>query len=218
MRRRTFDTLMSTGGVVVTIVLLVAGAMLMVGYNFANDNVSQQLAAQKIFFPEADNEGLKDPRIGPFVGKYAGQQLTTGAQAEAYANHYIGVHIADQGEGTDYQGKTYAELGSVQSGLRAEIATAKANNDPALAALETKLADVGSTRDTIFKGETLRGLLLNAYAFWKVGQIALIAAVAAFALAGAMGLLTIAGFWHLRRVPVEQEFLAPKVSGKPVTA
>lgn len=194
MRRRTFDTLMSTGGVVITVVLLVAGALLMVGYNFANDNVTQQLTAQKIFFPKADNEGLKDPRIGPYISQYAGQQLTTGAQAEAYANHYIGVHIADAADG-----KTYAELGAVE----------RANpND----------ATIKETRNTVFKGETLRGLLLNAYAFWKVGQIAMIAALAAFGLAGAMGILTILGFWHLRRVPVEEEFLAPRVSGKPVTA
>ena len=213
MRRRTFDTLMSTGGVVVTIVLLVAGAMLMVGYNFANDNVTQQLSAQKIFFPKADDEGLKDPRVGPFISQYAGMQLTTGAQAEAYANHYIGVHIADSADG-----KTYAELGDVQRTLRGQIATAKTNNDPAVSALEVQLAEVTGSRDTVFKGETLRGLLLNAYAFWKIGQIALIAAIAAFGLAAAMGVLSVLGFWHLRRVPADQEILAPRVKAKPVTA
>ena len=214
MRRRTFDTLMSTAGVAITIVLVVAGALLMVGYNFANDNVTDQLSAQKIFFPQADNEGLKDPRIGPYVKQYAGQQLTTGAQAEAYANHYIGVHIADAADG-----KTYAEMGTVQSGLRADIATAKAANDTAkVTALEAELAEASSTRDTIFKGETLRGLLLNAYAFWKVGQIAFIAAIAAFVAAGVMGVLSILGVWHLRHVPAEEELLAPRVKGKPVTA
>ena len=214
MRRRTFDTLMSAGGVVVTIVLLVAGALLMVGANFANGNVTEQLSAQKIFFPKADSEGLKDPKIGPYLKQYAGMQLTTGAQAEAYANHYIGVHIAESAEG-----KTYAELGAVQSGLRGEIATAKAANDTAkMTALEAQLAEVSATRDTVFKGETLRGLLLNAYAFGKVGQIALIAAFAAFGLAGAMGILSILGFWHLRRVPVEEEFLAPRIKATTVTA
>jgi hypothetical protein len=214
MRRRTFDTLMSTAGVAITIVLVVAGALLMVGHNFANDNVTEQLTAQKIFFPQADNEQLKDPRIGPFIKQYAGLQLTTGAQAEAYANHYIGVHIADSAEG-----KTYAELGDVQRGLRADIAAAKAKNDTAaVTSLEAELAEVSTTRETVFKGETLRGLLLNAYAFWKVGQIALIATVASFVAAGVMGILSILGFWHLRRVPVEEELLAPRVKGKPVTA
>lgn len=214
MRRRTFDTLMSTAGVAITIVLVVAGALLLVGFNFANSNVTDQLSAQKIYFPKADNEQLKDSRIGPFIKQYAGMQLTTGAQAEAYANHYIGVHIADSAEG-----KTYAELGDVQRGLRGDIAAAKAANDTAkVTALEAQLAEVSTTRDTVFKGETLRGLLLNAYAFWKVGQIAFIAAIAAFAAAGVMGVLSILGFWHLRRVPVEQELLAPRVKGKPVTA
>ena len=194
MRRRTFDTLMSSGGVVLTIVLLVSGALLMVGANFATSNVNKQLTAQKIFFPKADSEGLKDPRIGPFITKYAGQQLTTGAQAEAYANHYIAVHIADMSDG-----KTYAELGAVE----------RANPTD---------ATIAETRNTVFKGETLRGMLLNAYAFGKLGQIAQIAAFAAFGLAGVMGLLSILGFWHLRRVPVEEEILAPRVKMQTVNA
>jgi hypothetical protein len=191
MRRRTFDKLMSTAGVVITVVLLAAGALLMVGYTFANGNVHDQLAAQKIFFPDKGSEGLKDPAIGPYLNKFAGQQLTTGAQAEAYANHYIAVHIkATSG------GKTYAEMGAL---VRA------APND-------TKLA---AARETVFKGEALRGMLLNAFAFWKVGQIAFIAGIAAFVGAGLMGLLSILGFWHSRRVPVEEEILAPKATMRP---
>jgi hypothetical protein len=193
MRRRTFDKLMSTAGVVITVVLLAAGALLMVGYNFANGNVKDQLSAQKIFFPEKGSEGLKDPKIGPYLNKYAGQQLTTGAQAEAYANHYIAVHIkATSG------GKTYAEMGAL----------VRANPN------DTKLA---AARETVFKGEALRGMLLNAYAFWKVGQIAFIAAFAAFIGAGLMGLLSILGFWHSRRVPVEEEILAPRATMHPAT-
>lgn len=212
MKRRTFDALMTTGGAVLAIVLLVAGALLFVGFKFADDNVTQQLAAQQIFFPEADNPGLQDERVGPYITKYAGQQLTTGAQAEAYANHYIGVHVADIGEGTEWAGKTYAELGSVQRTLAARVTTAQADNDPNLSALQQKLAAVTADRDTVFKGETLRGMLLNAFAFWKVGQIAKIAMFASFALAGVMTILTIMGFWHLRRVSPEAEILAPRVA------
>lgn len=212
MRRRTFDTLMTTGGALITIVLLVAGALLLVGYNFANNNVKTQLSAQKIFFPVKGSEGLKDPKIGPYLNKYAGQQLTTGAQAQAYADHYIAVHIASSADG-----KTYAQLGDVQRGLRADIAAAKAANQPTTD-LDAKLAEVTATRETVFKGETLRGLLLNAYAFWKVGQIAVIAAIVAFAGAAVMGLLTILGFWHLRTVSETEEFMAPKVRASAVTA
>ena len=46
MRRKVFDRLASVGGTVVVIVLVVAGALLMVGYNFANDYVYFQLAEQ----------------------------------------------------------------------------------------------------------------------------------------------------------------------------
>jgi len=193
MRRRTFDTLMSTGGVVITVMLLVAGALLFVGYSFANNNVKTQLSQQKIFFPEAGSDSLKDPAIAPYLNKYAGQQLTTGAQAEAYANHYIAVHISKTSNG-----KTYAEMGAL----------VRANPT------DTKLAEA---RETVFKGETLRGLLLQAYAFWKVGQIALIAGIAAFASAALMGLLTIMGFWHSRRVPETEEILAPKIRANTVT-
>ncbi|HEX9697580.1 MAG TPA: hypothetical protein VGB64_14860 [Actinomycetota bacterium] len=187
MRRRTFDTLMATGGLVMTLVLLVAGALLFVGYDFANSNVEDNLKAQNIFFPKADNPQMEDPRIGPFIKQYAGQQVVTGAQAEAYANHYIAVHLEDVNEG-----KTYAET-STQS---------RANPDN---------AELSAAVQTLFRGETLRGLLLNAYAFWKLGQIALLASVAAFATAALMGLLTVLGFWHRTRVPADQEILAPPI-------
>jgi hypothetical protein len=187
MRRRTFDALMSTGGLVLTIVLVVAGALLMVGYTFANSSVEKQLAAQKIFFPEKGSEALAPPEIGRYLNRYAGQQLVNGAQAEAYANHFIAVHINNLSGG-----KTYAELGSLVS----------ANPNDA------KLAQ---TRETVFKGETLRGMLLNAYAFWKIGQIAKLAGIAAFVGAAVMAILTILGFWHLRRVAPTEEFLAPAI-------
>ena len=51
MRRRTFDALMATGGLVLAIILLVAGGLLTWAHSFANDNVHSQLVAQKIVFP-----------------------------------------------------------------------------------------------------------------------------------------------------------------------
>src|SRR5437867_3026586 len=87
MRRRTFDTLMTTGGLVVTVVLLVAGALLFVGYNFANKSVNKQLVAQHITMPSG--QAIADPAIHPYLAKYAGQQMANGAQAQAYADHFI---------------------------------------------------------------------------------------------------------------------------------
>lgn len=185
MPRRTFDAIMSSVGALLTVMLVVAGALLFWGHSFANNNVTEQLTAQKIFFPDADS--LADPRIEPYLTKYAGRQLTTGAQAEAYANHYIAVHVSDVADG-----KTYAEMG-------------------ALVQADPDNAELAAQRETIFKGETLRGLLLNAFAFWKVGQLALIGSIVSFALAALMGLLTVLGFLHLRRAPVDEEILAPVI-------
>ena len=186
MRRRTLDVIASAGGMVLTIVLLVAGALAMWGYTFTNGNVHDQLAAQKIYVPPKGSEALASPEIGPYLNKYAGQQLTTGAQAEAYANHFIAVHLKEIGGG-----QTYAELS----------AKSLANPD------DQKLAGQVAT---MFKGETLRGMLLNAYAFWKVGQIALIAAITSFVLAGVMLALSVLGLVHLRRVSPEEEFFGPR--------
>ncbi|HMC05742.1 MAG TPA: hypothetical protein VKJ83_09750 [Actinomycetota bacterium] len=178
---------MSTGGIVVTVVLIVAGVLLFAGYKFADNNVHEQLAAQKIFFPPAGNDAITGLPAADraFVAKYAGRQLVTGAQAEAYADHFIAVHLREIGGG-----KTYAQL------------SARALTQPNNAALQAQV-------QTVFRGETLRGLLLNAFAFWKLGQIAQLAMWVAFILAGVMGALTILGFWHLRRVAPEAELEAP---------
>jgi hypothetical protein len=190
MRRRTFDILVSSTGMMLAIVLLVAGGLLYWGYSFANGNVHDQLAAQKIFFPPKDSQALAPPEVGRYLNQYAGQQLVSGAQAQAYANHFIAVHLKEAAGG-----KTYAQVSS------------QAQQNPN----DVKLA--GQVQ-TLFRGETLRGMLLNAYAFWKIGQIALLASIASFALAAVMLLLTILGFWHLRRVSPTQELMASTVESR----
>lgn len=185
MRRRTFDLLMSAGGLVLTIVLIVAGSLLMVAWRFADTNVHDRLTAQRIFFPPEGSEALADPQIGPYLNQYAGQQLVNGEQAVAYADHFIAVHL----EGVA-GGKTYSEVSEL----------ARENPDD---------AELAAQRDTLFRGTMLRGVLLDSYAFWKFGQIALLAGIVAFGLAGVMAVLTILGFWHLRRVSPEEELLAP---------
>ena len=183
MRRRTFDLLMSMGGLVLMVVLLVAGSLLMVGWRFAESNVRERLAAQHIFFPPKGSEQLASPEIGPYLNQYAGQQLLTGEQALAWADHYIAVHL-DGVAG----GKTYSEVSA--------LAREHPNNE-----------QLAAQAETLFKGTTLRGMLLDAYAFWKLGQIALFAGIVAFVLAGVMAILTILGFWHLRRVSAAEEVL-----------
>ena len=203
MRRKTFDAILTAGGLVLAVVLLVAGGLLTWGHNFVTDQVHSQLSAEKIMIPPAGSEALADPAIKPYLTKYGGQQLTTGAQAKAYADHFILVHMNKASSG-----KTYAEVGTVQTALRADIAKAKAANQPTTA-LDDQLAELTATRETLFKGDTLRGLLLNAYAFDTMGRIAGIAAVASFVGAGIMFLLSLLGLLHLRRTPIDEELVVP---------
>jgi hypothetical protein len=198
MRRKTFDAIVTAGGLVLAVVLLVAGGLLTWGHSFVSRQVHSHLTAEKIFIPPV-GPALADPAIKPYLTKYAGQQLTTGAQAKAYADHFIKVHV------TKLSGnRTYAQLGDAQNALKAQIAASPTNVD-----LQTQLADLSTTRETVFKGETLRGLLLNAYAFDTMGRIAGIAAVAAFSFAGLMLLLVGLGVWHLRRTPIDAELNVP---------
>jgi hypothetical protein len=191
MRRNVFDVLASAGGAVLVVVLVVAGSLLMWGYSFASSNVTSQLAQQQITFPT--QAAFAHPVVGseitpsmiPSVSQYAGQQLTTGAQAETYANDFIAVHLQEIGGG-----KTYSQLSAE--------AMALPKGSPAYVAAEAKV-------QTVFQGTTLRGLLLEGYAFWQMGQIALFAAVACFALALLMLVATAFGFVHMRRTPVEAE-------------
>jgi hypothetical protein len=183
MKRRTFDLLASSAGLFLAAVLVVSGSLLLWAHNFVNDEVHTQLAAQQIYFPAKDNKGIAGPEFAA-VRKYAGQQLTTGAQAKAYADHYIAVHLKEIGGG-----KTYAQL------------SAQAQANPQ----DTKLA---GTVQTMFRGETLRGLLLNAYAFGTMATIAGIAAITAYLAAAVMLVLGLLGVRHSRRVLDTEEILA----------
>ena len=181
MRRRTFDALLAVGGLIVATVLVAAGGLLMWANNFVDDQVTTQLTAQKIFVPEAGSDSANDPHVKEFIAPYLGQQVTNGEQARVFADHYIGAHLHAMAGG-----KTYSELST--------ISRANPEDEEAAAAVQTA-----------FRGETLRGLLLNAYAFWQMGQIALYGAIAAFAGAALLLVLSILGLVHLRRTPAEQE-------------
>jgi hypothetical protein len=191
MQRKVFDVLASAGGLLMVVVLVVAGGLLMWGYNFANSNVHNQLAEQQIVFPAkaAFAHPVAGSEITPSmigtVSKYAGQPLTTGAQAEVYANDFIAVHLAEIGGG-----KTYSQLSTA--------AMALPKGSAAYTAAEAKV-------QSVFQGTTLRGLLLEAYAFGTFATIALVGAISAFVLAGLMALLVAFGFWHARRTDEAKE-------------
>ena len=142
MRRRTLDALLATSGLIVAAILLAAGGLLTWAHNFVGNEVYTQLSSQQIFFPAKGSDSLNDPAIKPYLEQYAGQQMTNGAQAKAYADHFIAVHINEM-----TGGKTYAELGGAQNALKAQIATAKAANQPTTA-LDEQLTTLNGTRET----------------------------------------------------------------------
>jgi hypothetical protein len=192
MKRRTLDLLLSGGGVALAALFLILALVLTDNANFAKNYVHDQLGQQQISFKTVDTLTAEE-KASPCLVKYAGQALTTGKQAECYANDFIGLHLKTVA-GSD--GKTYAQLGDTQTDLRTKIADATKANDPNLAALQKQLTDVGTARETVFKGETLRGLLLTSFGFSvfgvKGGEVATVAYIAA----GVMLLLALAGFFH----------------------
>jgi len=187
MRRRAFDALASTAGLVLAAVLLVAGGLLLWGHSFVDNQVSTQLSAQKIVFPVKGNPELKalPPADAAAMGQYAGQTMTTGAQAKVYADNFINVHLSKMGG-------TYSQL------------SAKAMAQPNNAALAAQV-------NTVFKGTTLRGMLLDAYAFWQMGEIAFWGAIVSFVGAGILLILSAFGLYHARRVAPTAEILSPPV-------
>ncbi len=181
MSRKLFDKLTSAGGVVIVVVLLVAGGLLTWGHSYVSSNVHDQLAMQQIYFPS--KAAFAHPKAGteitpsmiPNVSQYAGQQLLTGAQAKVYANDFIAVHLSEM----PYHG--------VYSKISAAAMAAPKNTQ--LAAL----------KDTSFTGTTLRGLLLEAYAFSEIGTVMLWGAIASFILAAIMAALVALGLRHAAR-------------------
>ena len=200
MKRRTLDVLFSLGGVGIAALLLIIGIVLTSNANFSKTYVTNQLKQQKISFPAA--AALKpEEKASACVAANAGKMVTTGKQAECYANKFIGLHVKTAGNG-----KTYAELGDVQTALRAQIADAQKNSDPRLADLQKQLTDVTAARETVFKGETLRGILLTSYGFSVLGTKGAQMATVTFLAAGLMVLLSIAGFIHSFVTPRSKPF------------
>jgi hypothetical protein len=197
--------------------LLVLGFVMTSNANFAHTYVKDQLSAQHITFKTAATLTAEEKQSACLV-KYAGAPLTTGKQAECYANDFIGLHVKSTAGG-----KTYADLGASQTALKTQVAAAQAANDPALPDLQKQLAAVTADRETVFKGETLRGLLLTSFGFSvfgvKGGQVATVA----YMVAGLLALLSLAGFAHALRTSKAEAFAAPertngRRSGRPLVA
>jgi hypothetical protein len=207
MKRRTLDILFSIGGLGMAVLLLVVGVVFTSNANFARDYVATQLAEQNISFKSAATLTAEEKESACVV-RYAGQKLTTGKQAECYANEFIGLHLKSVAGG-----RTYADLGDVQTDLRTQVSAAQKANDPKLADLQKQLTDVTAQRETLFKGETLRGLLLTSYGFSEFGTKAAQAALAAYLAAALLAVLGLAGMVHAFVTPKTRGFAVPDPAG-----
>ena len=204
MNRSTLDILLSVGGLALAGLLLVLGLVMTSNANFAQRYVSDQLSQQNITFkPLAD---LSDEeKQSACVVAFAGQQLTTGKQAECYANDFIGLHLQSVADG-----QTFADLGAPQSALRAEVTAAEESGDPAFAELQSQLTAVTAQRETLFKGETLRGLLLTSFGFSVFGVKAEQVATVAYLVAALLTVLSLVGFVHAFTTPKTKAVAAMK--------
>ena len=185
MRRNSHLT--AIAGFALAAILLAAGGMLLWGSAYVHNTVQGQLSAQQIFFPP--KAAFAHPKAGteitpsmiPSVSQYAGQQLVTGQQAQSYADNFIAVHITNM-----TGGKTYAQLSAAS--------LAQPNN--------TKLAGEVAV---VFKGETLRSILLNAFGWWKVSQITYTASLITFGLGGLTLLASLFGLTVGRKDEITHE-------------
>lgn len=175
MDRRLVDRLISWSGAVVALALVALGAAAIYGGSFALDNVRDRLEPQNISFPPV---AAMSPEEKAEVGEFAGQTVDTGIEAEVYsrfiAGHLVGIN----------DGATYSETS----------AAARAEGIP-----EDEAAELQGKADTLFKGETLRAILLNAYGWWTVGQITLFAGIGMVIVGLVLALLVALGFRHARR-------------------
>lgn len=175
MDRKAWDQLVSTAGVVLAVALIVLGALAIYGGNFAQSNVTDRLEPQNITFPPFD---AMTPEEQAEIGDFAEQQVVDGQQAEAYSR-YIQGHLAEVNDGA-----TYAETSAAarEEGL-----------DPDTA------AELQAKADTLFKGETLRAILLNAYGWWTAATIAVYAGYVMIAVGILFAILAFFGFRHASR-------------------
>ncbi len=202
MKRRTLDLAFSIGGVGLAALLLIIGVVMSSNANFSKKYVTDQLSQQKITFKTADTL-TDEEKKAPCLVEFAGQALTTGKQAECYANEFIGLHVATTGKG-----RTYAQIGDDQTALRAQIAAAGgAANAPDL---QKQLTDLTATRETVFKGETLRGVLLTSFGFSELGNKADQAATVIYLGVILLLALSIAGFVHALVTPRSKAFAPPE--------
>jgi hypothetical protein len=187
MKRKTFDKIVTAIGAALTVFLFVAAALLNWGASFAEDSVRSQLENQNISFPAAE---AMPEATAKELAKWSEMKVTTGEMARDYSDLYIWEHMKGSAIATVGKPATYSEVSGMYMGLVRGGSTDTA-----------EIAKLGELRQTLFMGNTLRGMLLEAYAFGTMGVIAGYGALAALVGGLLMLVLTLLGVAHLRRTP-----------------
>ena len=187
MKRRTFDKLVSLVGLGLAVLLLTFAGLLNFGAGFANDSVQTQLANQNIAFPveAALPSATKDQ-----LAKWAGKQVTTGEMARDYSDLFILEHMNAAATAVLGKPATYSEVSAAYMTAQRDGVTTP-----------EQLQKIADLKETLFQGNTLRGMLLEAFAFGTMGVIAGYAAIAALVGGILFLLLALAGFRNIRRTP-----------------
>ena len=190
MNRKSFDKIASVIGLLLAGFLIVIGGILQYGGNFATDQVAAQLEPQAITIPVENGDPKVTDDVKKFFADNGEKVMTTGKQAQMYADHYIGFHMSEM--------PTYAAASGANRAAAGALAA-----DPTNPELQAAAKQASGMVETVFKGETLRGMLLNAYAFGTLGQIAMVASYVSFAGGIIFLILALLGFAHLRRADTD---------------
>ena len=160
---------------VLVVVLAAASGFAFAMGSFTTSQIHDELAAQQIYFPGPDQiktGGALDPAKFPQeIRDQAGNQVLDGNQARVYANDFVGIHLLGVANG-----KTYSQVSTDLSALNAKI-KATPTTDPSYASLQSQATTMTAQKTTLFQGETLRSMLLNAYGWWTVGVYTTLASV-----------------------------------------
>ena len=187
MKRRTFDKLVSYVGLGLAALLLIFAGLLNFGAGFANDSVQTQLANQNIAFPV---EAALPSETKDQLAKWAGKQVTTGEMARDYSDLFILEHMNAAATAVLGKPSTYSEVSAAYMTAQRDGVTTP-----------DQLQKIADLKETLFQGNTLRGMLLEAFAFGTMGVIAGYAAIASLVGGVLFLLLAIAGLMHIRRTP-----------------
>jgi hypothetical protein len=187
--RATLDRLNAIYGLALALVLLLAGIGMLWGSSYIKGEVDQQMSSRNIVMPTEEaidaDEGLTDEDKDA-MRQFAGSQLDTAAEAKAYADHFIAAHASHVADG-----ETYATLGPKVT----EACGANREN-----ADTPECMQLSGQRDTLFKADTLQGLLQFAWMGGTIGTAFSIAGWIALLLAAVMALLAGLGFRHANKV------------------